>query len=99
MGSNSSTIVEDPESKIFYITSFSSRKESLPPFVGLERHKCSIVQLELDKLIYFALMAEGFPATEELNQVREYTHITNKFNCLFCINIQKFEKEILLIFS
>ena len=89
MGSNSSTIVEDPESKIFYITSFSSHKESLPPFVGLERHKCSIVQLELDKLIYFALMAEGFPATEELNQVREYIHLTDKFNCLFYSKIRK----------
>ena len=41
----------------------------MPPFVGMERHKCSISPLEMNKLIYFALLAEGFPATEELNQV------------------------------
>lgn len=72
---SASTVAETPESRIFYISSFPSSSNSrrqdnfLQPFVGMERHKCSIVQLEMHKLIYFALLAEGFPATEELNDV------------------------------
>ena len=68
----SSTVVENPESRIFYISSFPApigTEKSLPPFVGMERHKCAISPLDLDKLIYCALLAEGFPATEELNMV------------------------------
>ena len=65
---------EEPEAKIFYVSSFSTT-ERLPPFVGMERHKCSIVPLEMPKLIYFALMAERFPTTIELNHVSPYETI------------------------
>ena len=69
--SASSTFLDSLESKIFYISSFPSGKDKLPTFVGVDRHKCSIIQLAMDKLIYFALLAENFPATEELNTIIE----------------------------
>ena len=77
--SHSSNVPENPESRIFYISSFPTphkTKKSLPPFVGMERHTCTISPLEIDKVIYCALLAEGFPATEELNEVRFHLSIS-----------------------
>ena len=79
--SHSSNVPENPESRIFYISSFPTphkTKKSLPPFVGMERHICTISPLEIDKVIYCALLAEGFPATEELNEVRFCLSISEK---------------------